>query len=232
MKRWRYLQDSQEVSARLPVPTRVLALACLVALALLAWSLWNWRVPGNDIGYQPQQPIAYSHKVHAGDLQIQCLYCHFGAEHGRYSGVPAARTCMNCHELVTTSYQVLQEEQQRAEAEGRKPRRIVSAEMRKLYNALAVDDQMRPDPRVQAAPIEWVRVHRLPDFSYFDHRAHLRVITDCQTCHGEVQTFERMRQAQSLSMGWCVDCHRTSNAEAALAGTDVDASLDCSACHR
>lgn len=232
--RWRVpsRQDRAGTQERPSPLTRVLMFSCLGALALLGWSLWNWRVPGNDIGYQPQQPIAFSHKLHAGDMQLQCLYCHFAAERGRYAGVPAARSCMNCHQQVTTSYQMLQQERARAAAEGRQARRIVSAEMRKLFNALALDDQLRPDPRLQPIPIRWVRVHQLPDFSYFDHRSHQRAAIDCSICHGESQTFDQMRQVQPLSMGWCVNCHRTSNAQAATTGQDINAPLDCFTCHR
>ncbi len=148
---------------------------------LLSWSVVALIAAAgcetNNQGYEPVQPIAYSHAVHAGTSRINCEYCHFGAERGRYAGIPPVSICMNCHE------QVLKENE----------------EVLKLVAHLE-----------NREPIEWVRVHQLPDHVYFDHSAH--VVTgglECQTCHGPVESMGLVRQESPLTMGWCVSCHRT-----------------------
>ena len=128
-------------------------------------------------GYSPRQPIVYSHAVHAGALRIPCLYCHYGAERGRYAGIPAASTCMNCHAQVLKDH----------------------PEVRKVKRAIEDEE-----------PIAWVRIHRLPDFVYFDHSIHVRKGVACQTCHGAVESMGRVSQFSSLTMGWCLECHRRS----------------------
>ena len=114
--------------------------------------------------------------------------------------------------------------------ENRKPRRIVSPEIQKLYSALALNDSLKRDPSKTMIPIGWMLVHKLPDFAYFDHRAHVGAGVECQKCHGAVQTMERVRQESDLSMGWCVNCHRDANANG-VAGRAVKAPVDCSGCH-
>ena len=108
--------------------------------------------------------------------------------------------------------------------------RVVSPELAKLYLTLAVDEKRQVDPEREGRPVEWVQVHNLPDYVYFDHRAHVGVGVRCQTCHGPVETMERVRQSADLSMGWCVNCHRTAT-ENGIAGKQVDASIDCVTCH-
>jgi len=125
---------------------------------------------------------------------------------------------------------VVRAEDEAATRENRKPRRIISPELRKLYDALGLNEELRPDSTMAQSDIEWVRIHTLPDFASFDHRAHVGAGVDCQTCHGEVQTMERVRQVSTLSMGWCVNCHRDANA-GGIKGKKVDAPLDCIACH-
>ncbi len=127
-------------------------------------------------GYAPKQPIAYSHAVHAGSLQIPCQYCHYGADRGRYAGIPPASVCLNCHKQVKPDH----------------------PEVQKV--AAAVES---------GTPIEWVRVHSLPDHVYFNHRPHVRAGLDCQTCHGPVESMGRVEQHSDLTMGFCLDCHRT-----------------------
>ena len=190
----------------------------------------NWRLPGNHQDYEPVQPIAYSHRLHAGELQIPCLYCHFGAEKSRHAGIPPVSVCMNCHRSVSAPLGSVRAEDEAAAAENRRPRRVVSAEIAKLYAALGLDDQLAPRAGARPSPVQWVQVHRLPDFVYFDHRPHVAAGVTCQTCHGPIATMERVRQTTSLSMGWCVNCHRSAN-EAGVAGRPVNASLDCSTCH-
>jgi hypothetical protein len=121
-------------------------------------------------------------------------------------------------------------EDELAAKENRKPRRIISPELRKLYDALALNDELQADPRKAPQPIAWNRIHALPSFVYFDHRAHVRAKVACQQCHGPVETMERVRQVSDLSMGWCVNCHREVN-RTGVAGAHVHASTNCSTCH-
>jgi hypothetical protein len=187
-------------------------------------------VPGNHQGYEPAQPIAFSHRLHAGELQISCLYCHAGAEQSRHAGIPASNVCMNCHKSVVASLGAVKDEDNQAAQEKRKPKLVVSTELRKLFDALALDEKLQPDPTKAPMPIAWVRVHNLPAFAYFDHRAHVNVGVACQRCHGAVETMERVRQVEDLSMGWCVNCHREAS-RSGVAGKKVHASIDCAACH-
>ncbi len=214
--------------------SRVLTVVLLVGLGynLLAVTprIANWRLPGDQQDYEPVQPIAFSHRVHAGDLQTPCLYCHFGAEKSRHAGIPPANVCMNCHQFVTAPLGAVRAEDEQARAEGRPPRRVISPELAKLYAALGLDEHLQPAPAHRPTPIAWVKVYNLPDFVYFDHRPHVAAGVTCQACHGAVETMERVRQVQSLSMGWCVNCHRQANAEG-VAGTPVRASTDCGSCH-
>jgi hypothetical protein len=186
--------------------------------------------PGDERGYTPNQPIAFSHQVHAGKMQIACLYCHYGADSSRHAGLPAASLCMNCHRLVTASRASVLQEYSDAEQARRPARPVVSDELKKLYDALGLDDKLQPDPGKQPEPIAWVKVHNLPAFSCFDHRPHVHAGVACQDCHGPVESMERIQQTASLSMGWCVRCHRES-ARTGVAGRKVRPSTDCSACH-
>jgi len=199
--------------------TIVLAIGLGLSCVLLAFKLGQMHLPGNRQGYSPAQPIAYSHRLHAGEMQIPCLYCHFAAQTSRHAGVPAASVCMNCHKEVTASLGALHAEEKLAASESRKPRPITSPELQKLYDAIQRNQ-----------PIAWARVHALPSFVYFDHRAHLVVGIACQQCHGPVETMERVRQFSDLSMGWCVNCHRQAN-RTGVGGARVHASTDCSTCH-
>jgi hypothetical protein len=198
------------------VTTIVLAGALAASLVPLAI---RWRSPGNNQGYEPVQPIDFSHRLHAGTMQIACVYCHLSAETSRYAGIPSLDICMNCHRDVIAS----------SEAQQQLPI-VESQELRKLYDALALDNVREPIPGGQPRPIAWLRVHQLPDFVYFDHRAHVTAAVPCQHCHGAVDTMDRMRQAEALAMGWCVNCHRDATATG-IAGRPVRASVDCTTCH-
>ncbi len=210
---------------------RLVLLAGLVAsVAFLVPRLKGFYWPGNQQDYEPVQPIAFSHQLHAGKLQIACLYCHFGAENSRHAGFPSAGLCMNCHRLVTAGRDVVVKEFREAQEAGRPARPVVSAELQKLYDALALDDKLQPDPARQPEPIAWVKVHNLPSFSCFDHRPHVAAGVACQQCHGPVETMDRVRQVADLSMGWCVNCHRQ-NVRAGADGKEVRPSTDCAACH-
>ena len=214
--------------------SRIVTIVILIGLgisgAMLAARLSRFHLPGNQQDYSPPQPIAYSHRLHAGEMQIPCLYCHYAAQSSRHASVPPANLCMNCHREVTASLGAMHAEDALAEKEKRKPRQVFSSELRKLYDALALDGNLRPDPQKQPRPIAWNRVHALPSFVYFDHRAHVRVRVPCQQCHGPVETMERVQQFSDLSMGWCVNCHRQAN-QTGIAGLRVHASTNCSTCH-
>lgn len=208
----------------------VLATGLFFSAIYLVTKSGNAHLPGNQQDYEPVQPIAYSHRLHAGELQMQCLYCHFTAEKSRHAGIPPASVCMNCHQMVTASFGAVRAEEELATKENRKPRTVVSPEVRKIYTALGLDSDRKPDPALALKPIAWTRVYRLPDFVYFDHRAHVNTGVICQPCHGPVETMERLRQVPDLSMGWCVNCHRDATRNG-VDGKRVFASIDCSTCH-
>lgn len=213
---------------------RIVTLLLLVGVVFsgiaLVPKLQTYHLPGNHQGYEPTQPIAFSHRLHAGELQMACVYCHSGAEKSRYADIPSTNVCMNCHKSVTAPLGAVRAEEDFAKKENRKPKLVVSPELRKLFDTLALDANLQPDPKKQPVPIPWVRVHNLPAFAYFDHRAHVNSGVACQKCHGPVETMERVRQVESLSMGWCVNCHREVNT-AGVQGKKVNASLDCATCH-
>jgi hypothetical protein len=208
----------------------VLLIALATSTLFLVSRLKAFYWPGNQQGYEPVQPIAFSHALHAGKLQVSCVYCHFGAEKSKHAGFPAASLCMNCHRLVTTSHEEILKEYQEAQKTRSVARPKVSQELQKLYDALGLDDKLQPDPSKKPKAIEWVKVHNLPSFTCFDHRAHVGAGVTCQHCHGPVETMERVRQVTDLSMGWCVNCHRQAGVTG-VAGKKVEPSTDCSACH-
>lgn len=212
------------------VVTIVLLVGVVFSLLALAPKVGLLHLPNNNQGYEPVQPIAYSHRLHAGEMQISCTYCHFGTETSRHAGVPPANVCMNCHRFVTAPLSMVRAEDELAQKEKRAPRQVISPELATLYDALALDGKMQPAAGKLARPIEWVKVHNLPDYVYFDHRAHVAAGVTCQKCHGPVETMERVRQVEDLSMGWCVNCHRDVN-KTGVAGKRANASIDCATCH-
>jgi len=142
---------------------------------------------GIQQGYAPKQPIAFSHKIHAGQYEIDCQYCHIGAMKGKNATIPSVNICMNCHNQI------------------RQGTLTGDAEIGKLVAAYETN-----------TPIEWVRIHNLPDLAYFNHSQHVNVGgIECQTCHGPIEEMDVVRQHSLLTMGWCIDCHRTTlvNAE-------------------
>lgn len=165
----------------------------LLMAGLLATAGWKnlWNV-GVHEGYMPVQPIKFSHQLHAGVNQIDCQYCHGGAYKSKNASIPSANICMNCHQGITGAEQYGGE---------------ISPEIMKIYKALDYDPatgEYGDNPR----PIQWVRIHNLPDFAYFNHSQHVVVAgLECQTCHGPVETMEEVYQYSPLTMKWCVDCH-------------------------
>jgi nitrate reductase gamma subunit len=212
------------------IATALLLLGLGISLLALVPEVGGTHLPGNQQGYEPAQPIAFSHRQHAGELQISCLYCHGDAEKGPHAGFPAASVCMNCHRFVTAPVRDVRAEAELAKEEKRPPRPIITPELAKLYAALGLDEKMQPDPAQSTTLIRWVKVHNLPSFTRFDHRAHVSAGVDCRHCHGPVESMERVRQVEDLSMGWCVQCHRDAN-QHGVAGREVHPSNDCTTCH-
>ncbi|MFD2919021.1 cytochrome C [Terrimonas rubra] len=155
-------------------------------------------------GYEPEQPIFYSHKVHAGINQISCLYCHGNAWESKTAAIPSVNVCMNCHKTI----QSYEKGPELFDKNGNKVNG--TAEIAKLYEYAGFDPK-NPDAwdPSKAKPIEWVKIHNMPDHVYFNHSQHVRVgNVQCQTCHGEINEMDVVKQVSELSMGWCVNCHR------------------------
>jgi Cytochrome c7 and related cytochrome c len=211
--------------------TVILSVAVLLTLSVFVTSFtFNMKLPDNNQGYEPVQPISYSHRLHAGELGIPCLHCHGGAERSGTAGIPSAGVCMHCHKFITAPWVNVKAESDRATKEKREPKPVISSELEKLYAAVGANKEMKSDPGFSPTPVQWVRVHSLPSFVYFNHSVHVDAGVDCQTCHGAVETMERVRQVSDLSMGWCVNCHRDANKNG-IDGRRVYASTDCVTCH-
>jgi mono/diheme cytochrome c family protein len=160
-------------------------LAGTIAMGSWAWvGMWNTNV---HQGYQPVQPIKYSHELHAGVMKINCQYCHSGAYKGKNASIPSLNICMNCHKVVKTE----------------------SPEIHKIYDALGYDAATQKYDTTKARPIQWIRIHNLPDFAYFNHSQHVKVAgLECQKCHGPIQTMKEVYQYSPLTMKWCIQCHK------------------------
>lgn len=162
-------------------------------LASVSWTwmtLWNTNV---HTGYQPVQPIKFPHDLHAGAMKIDCQYCHSGAYKSKNASIPSLNVCMNCHKVVKTE----------------------SAEIHKIYDALGYDPKTQKYDSTKMHPMQWIRVHNLPDFAYFNHSQHVKVAgLKCQTCHGPVQTMKEVYQYSPLTMKWCIQCHKRTEVNA------------------
>jgi len=158
---------------------------------------------GVDQGYAPVQPIHFSHKIHAGDNQVDCNYCHSSARRSKTSGIPSLNVCMNCHKnIAEVAPETATEEYSKDFYDG---------EIAKLYDAVGWDVNEQAYSG-EEKPVKWVRIHNLPDFAYFNHSQHVTVAgVACQECHGPVEEFEIMKQHAPLTMGWCINCHRDTN---------------------
>ncbi len=175
-----------------------------------------------DVGYRPEQPVDYSHKLHAGELGMDCRYCHTSVEKSQEAIIPPTETCMNCHSVVDVESEKL-------------------ALVRESWET--------------GKPIEWVRVHMLPDYAYFDHSVHITAGVGCASCHGRVDEMEKVMQVEPLSMSWCLDCHRNPSqhirplnqvtnmdwvpskdhdmiVEKYIKDRNISPPEDCTACHR
>ncbi len=150
-------------------------------------------------GYEPRQPIPYSHRLHAGILRIPCEYCHSGVLKSRVAGIPPVEKCMNCHKVT----------------------KIDSPYIKQLAAAYTA-----------GKPMMWMRIHKLPDYVFFDHRPHVSAGILCQTCHGEVQTMEVVYQNMSMRMGNCLGCHRDPQSALPADSKIKRGPENCNACHR
>ena len=186
-----------------------IAITGILLLSLAGYWIVNGAVNmGRQTNYMPKQPVFYSHKVHAGINQINCLYCHAGAEKSRQAMIPSTNVCMNCHKQVSeyTGTEKL------VTYEGKEVNG--TEEIQKLYAYAGWDPAKKDYKRdakgnIMASPIEWVKIHNLPDHVYFNHSQHVAVgKVQCQSCHGAIQEMDEVHQASDLSMGWCVNCHR------------------------
>jgi cytochrome c551/c552 len=177
-----------------------LVVLTVLFLAILgANAAWNLMVGvGVTQGYKPEQPIAYSHKLHAGINGIDCNYCHHSARHGKSAAIPSANVCMNCHTYIS---------------EGPSGK----AEIQKIYDAVGFDPEKgRYIEGYEQKPIKWVRIHNLPDLAYFNHSQHVVAGgIECQECHGPIEEMEVVEQHSELTMGWCINCHRQTEVKVA-----------------
>ncbi len=159
---------------------------------------------GVDQGYAPVQPIHFSHKIHAGANEIDCTFCHSSARTSKTSGIPSLNVCMNCHKNI--SDYAGEEDLEKGYTKD-----FYTGEIKKLYDAVGWDEENQRYTG-ETEPVEWVRIHNLPDFAYFNHSQHVTVAgVDCKKCHGLVEEMEIVSQFAPLTMGWCIDCHRETN---------------------
>jgi len=158
---------------------------------------------GVDQGYQPIQPIHYSHLIHAGDNQVDCKFCHSSARTSKQAGIPSLNVCMNCHKSIGEVAEATATEEYSKE--------FYDKEIAKLYDAVGWDPATLTYTG-ETKPVKWIRIHNLPDFAYFNHSQHVTVAgVECQTCHGPIQEMEIVSQNAPLTMGWCINCHRETN---------------------
>ena len=174
------------------VPTlRVLRPAgVIIVVGFIGLVLGYWANAAFFPGTSPEQPIDFSHKIHAGDFEIPCLYCHVQARRSISAGVPSVNKCVSCHNEVATE----------------------RPQIRQVMNYWE-----------NKQPIPWIKVHDLPDFVHFPHKRHVAADVECQTCHGPVETMDRIALQAPLEMGWCLNCHKEN---------EVEHGLDCWTCHK
>lgn len=199
-----------------------LGVAALIPLYVLFLLYYGGRPDTLAVGYMPEQPVEYSHMQHAGELGMDCRYCHNTVDQAAHAAIPPTDTCMKCHANIATDSTKL-------------------VEVRESFST--------------GMPIEWIRIHDLPDYVYFDHSRHVNSGISCVSCHGRVDKMEVVYQTESLSMGWCIECHRepekhlrpldevynldwSPEEDQITIGKrikekyDINPSLECSTCHR
>jgi mono/diheme cytochrome c family protein len=203
--------DKEGIATVEPVPfyknKAYIALCILVLFIVGGYFTINGAIGlGRQKDYMPEQPIFYSHKVHAGINQINCLYCHSAAEKGNFAMIPSENVCMNCHKAIDTY-----NGPELFTHEGKKVNG--TAEIQKLYDYVGWDAAVKQYTK-PGKPIEWVKIHNLPAHVYFNHSQHVVAgKQQCQTCHGNIQDMDEVFQFADLSMGWCVNCHRTTKVQ-------------------
>lgn len=203
--------DKEGVATPEPIPfyrnKAYIALAIVVLFIVGGYFTINGAIGlGRQKDYMPEQPIHYSHKVHVGINQINCLYCHAGAEKSKHAMIPSENICMNCHKSISTY-----SGPELFTAEGKKING--TAEIEKLYDYVGWDPGQQKYTK-PGRPIEWTKIHNLPDHVYFNHSQHVVAgKQQCQTCHGAIQDMDEVHQFADLSMGWCVNCHRTTKVQ-------------------
>jgi len=175
---------------------KVLSILVVIGLVFLGYNIVKGSIDlGRSQGYEPEQPIKFSHALHAGQNKIDCQYCHTGAEKSRHAVIPSVAVCMNCHKYVQ---------------EGPKHGKTEIAKIYEHSGWDPVSGSFKNAPK----PIQWVKIHNLPDHVYFNHSQHVKVGgIACQTCHGNVEEMEVVKQFAPLSMGWCINCHRQTDVQ-------------------
>jgi cytochrome c551/c552 len=203
--------DKEGVPALEPIPF-YRNKAYITLLTLILFVIGGYYVVEGAIGlgrtrdYQPEQPIFYSHKVHAGTNQISCLYCHGNAWESKHAAIPSLNVCMNCHAAINEYKGEKLFREDGKEVDG-------TAEIQKLYSFTGYDPKAGKYTE-QGKPVEWIKIHNLPDHVFFSHAQHIRAgKVQCQTCHGPIQEMNEVRQFAELSMGWCINCHRTTKVD-------------------
>ncbi len=195
---------SKKFDRRVRLAGAVFVFSMLVGGAFGTYVLW----PANmERGYQPAQPIEFSHAIMAGKHEIACVYCHSTVETGPHAGMPSVATCMKCHDKIQTK-----------DSHG-----DLKPGIKTLLRHWS-----------EKKPIQWEKVHDLADFVYFDHSRHMAVRSglECKDCHGDVEKMDRVRRVHSLKMGWCLECHMQPAPAGSPAGQATRAPITCTTCHR
>ena len=174
-------------------------LILFVAAVSYVLTFYIARPERDGVGYAPEQPIKYSHKLHAGEMKIDCQYCHTGVTKGRHALVPATNICMNCHSLAAKD----------------KPEII---KLTQYYQ--------------ENKPIPWKRIHKVPEYAYFNHSVHVNKGIDCESCHGNIREMEVVKQIKPFTMTACLECHREPEKYVPYVAEIKAGPENCSACHR
>ena len=203
-------RDLQELWAGLKKNTFLKVLGTIFALLMGAYVVFGMLFSvGVDQGYQPIQPIAFSHKIHSGENKIDCQYCHSSAKHSKHSGIPSVNVCMNCHMAIAEVAEGTEIEWN-GQIYGKER---LDREIAKVYDAAGWDPE-ELEYTGEEKPVKWVRIHNLPDLVYYNHAQHVTVGgIKCQKCHGPVEEMDEMYQYSPLTMGWCINCHRETNVD-------------------
>ncbi|MBU0690390.1 cytochrome c family protein [bacterium] len=165
---------------------KIIGIILLLIIAGFGYQMFHYQ--WSNLDYAPEQPIPFSHKLHAGDRNIPCMYCHTNVERSRHATIPSMNICMNCHSVVNVDSTSI-------------------IKLTEAYNS--------------GKPLEWQRIHKVPEHAYFSHKWHIRKGFDCAVCHGPVETMDRVYQYRKLNMGDCIQCHR-----------ENEAPTSCNTCHQ